>query len=208
MTGQSQCVDPRHVYISVHFVTHPLALFPLTEASTKGKQTIDVLQWCFVMPESEVLQKSIQCPLTNIVLQNLCFTKKIRYESRKQLAQARPRVKGQFVRVGDIADAVDALTEARKVWYSESQNACETFLKCWPTAWFQATQQSAVKTLNMPSLSSALFVLMVGILFFSMTAALKLLMAVHASKCHPMSGKARKIVRYCHNCFSSLHAGL
>lgn len=45
---------------------------------------------------------------------NLCFTKKIRYESRKQLAQARPRVKGQFVRVGDIADAVDALTEAGK----------------------------------------------------------------------------------------------
>ena len=31
--------------------------------------------------------------------QNLCFTKKIRYESRKQLAQARPRIKGQFVRV-------------------------------------------------------------------------------------------------------------
>jgi len=30
---------------------------------------------------------------------NLCFTKKIRYESRKQLAQARPRVKGQFVRM-------------------------------------------------------------------------------------------------------------
>ena len=29
---------------------------------------------------------------------NLCFTKKIRYESRKQLAQARPRIKGQFVR--------------------------------------------------------------------------------------------------------------
>lgn len=51
------------------------------------------------------------------LLQNLCFTKKIRYESRKQLAQARPRVKGQFVRVGDIADAVDALTEAGKVSY-------------------------------------------------------------------------------------------
>ena len=31
-------------------------------------------------------------------VQNLCFTKKIRYESRKQLAKARPRVKGQFVR--------------------------------------------------------------------------------------------------------------
>ena len=30
-----------------------------------------------------------------IGVQNLCFTKKIRYESRKQLAQARPRIKGQ-----------------------------------------------------------------------------------------------------------------
>jgi hypothetical protein len=34
-----------------------------------------------------------------VVLQNLNFTKKIRYESRKQLAQARPRVKGQFIRL-------------------------------------------------------------------------------------------------------------
>lgn len=32
-------------------------------------------------------------------LQNLCFTKKVRYKSRKQLANARPRVRGQFVRV-------------------------------------------------------------------------------------------------------------
>jgi len=37
--------------------------------------------------------------LASVLLQNLCFTKKIRYESRKQLAQARPRVKGQFVRM-------------------------------------------------------------------------------------------------------------
>jgi hypothetical protein len=36
---------------------------------------------------------------------NLCFTKKIRYESRKQLAQARPRVKGQFVRMAPTAAA-------------------------------------------------------------------------------------------------------
>ena len=40
----------------------------------------------------------------------LCFTKKIRYESRKQLAQARPRVKGQFVRMA--AGATDADGEA------------------------------------------------------------------------------------------------
>ena len=40
------------------------------------------------------------------VVQNLCFTKKIRYESRKQLAKARPRVKGQFVRM-DSADVGD-----------------------------------------------------------------------------------------------------
>lgn len=40
---------------------------------------------------------------TPLALQNLCFTKKIRYESRKQLANARPRVKGQFVRVNSVA---------------------------------------------------------------------------------------------------------
>ncbi|KAK9817927.1 hypothetical protein WJX72_004443 [[Myrmecia] bisecta] len=38
---------------------------------------------------------------------NLNFTKKIRYESRKQLAQARPRVKGQFVRVPPVDGADD-----------------------------------------------------------------------------------------------------
>ncbi len=46
---------------------------------------------------------------------NLNFTKKIRYESRKQLAQARPRVKGQFVRMASgatDADAVEAAVEA------------------------------------------------------------------------------------------------
>lgn len=46
---------------------------------------------------------------------NLNFTKKIRYESRKQLAQARPRVKGQFVRMASgavDADAAEAAAEA------------------------------------------------------------------------------------------------
>lgn len=38
--------------------------------------------------------------------QNLTYSKKIRYESRKQLAKTRPRVKGQFVRM-DSADAAD-----------------------------------------------------------------------------------------------------
>ena len=50
-------------------------------------------------------------------MQNLNFTKKIRYESRKQLAQARPRVKGQFVRITseDVNDVVDSLTPAQMV---------------------------------------------------------------------------------------------
>jgi len=43
---------------------------------------------------------------------NLCFTKKIRYESRKQLAQARPRIKGQFVRVAAAASAGDPAADA------------------------------------------------------------------------------------------------
>lgn len=51
---------------------------------------------------------------------NLCFTKKIRYESRKQLAQARPRVKGQFVRMapgaaGDGDGDAEAAAEADAV---------------------------------------------------------------------------------------------
>ena len=36
-----------------------------------------------------------------VSVQNLRFTKKIRYENRKQLAQARPRLRGQFVRMDD-----------------------------------------------------------------------------------------------------------
>ena len=51
-------------------------------------------------------------------VQNLCFTKKIRYESRKQLAKARPRVKGQFVRVDstDLGDEeLEELPEASRL---------------------------------------------------------------------------------------------
>lgn len=53
-------------------------------------------------------------------MQNLCFTKKIRYESRKQLAQARPRIKGQFVRMpsgseADMAEAAPAAGAAEDV---------------------------------------------------------------------------------------------
>ena len=46
--------------------------------------------------------------------QKLCFTKKIRYESRKQLAQTRPRVKGQFVRVQstDVGEVAEAIIQA------------------------------------------------------------------------------------------------
>jgi hypothetical protein len=46
---------------------------------------------------------------------NLCFTKKIRYESRKQLAQARPRVKGQFVRMAPDAADADAAADAAEI---------------------------------------------------------------------------------------------
>ena len=57
------------------------------------------------------------CLTQNLSVQTLCFTKKIRYESRKQLAQARPRVKGQFVRMRseDVDEAVNALTSVQKV---------------------------------------------------------------------------------------------
>ena len=59
-------------------------------------------------------------------MQNLNFTKTIRYESRKQLAQARPRVKGQFVRnasntleasnpMEDVNAVVDSLTPSQMV---------------------------------------------------------------------------------------------
>lgn len=34
-----------------------------------------------------------------------CFDKKVRYESRKKLAEQRPRVKGQFVRQGQISNS-------------------------------------------------------------------------------------------------------
>lgn len=49
------------------------------------------------------------------MVQNLCFTKKIRYESRKQLAQARPRIKGQFVRMPSSSEAEVAEAAAASV---------------------------------------------------------------------------------------------
>jgi CCT motif len=47
-------------------------------------------------------EQQAECKLIG-TLQNLCFTKKIRYESRKQLANARPRVRGQFVKINSTA---------------------------------------------------------------------------------------------------------
>ena len=38
---------------------------------------------------------------------NRCFDKKIRYASRKRLADGRPRVKGQFVRIREDADGIE-----------------------------------------------------------------------------------------------------
>ena len=34
-----------------------------------------------------------------------CFRKKVRYESRRRLAESRPRVRGQFVKAGASVDA-------------------------------------------------------------------------------------------------------
>lgn len=53
-------------------------------------------------------ERQIDCNPVD-ALQNLCFTKKIRYESRKQLANARPRVRGQFVKINSTAVEVGPL---------------------------------------------------------------------------------------------------
>lgn len=45
-------------------------------------------------------------------LQNLKFGKRIRYETRKTLAESRPRVKGQFVKIGPADDTVTNGTSA------------------------------------------------------------------------------------------------
>ena len=55
-------------------------------------------------------------PALSNALQNLCFTKKIRYESRKQLANARPRVRGQFVKINSTAVEVRPLSYALVVF--------------------------------------------------------------------------------------------
>jgi hypothetical protein len=51
---------------------------------------------------------------------NLNFTKKIRYETRKQLAQARPRIKGQFVKVSG-SDAAEATGKSAKSTADDEQ---------------------------------------------------------------------------------------
>ena len=41
-----------------------------------------------------------------------CFAKKVRYASRQRLAEARPRIRGQFVRLADLeaVEGVQALS--------------------------------------------------------------------------------------------------
>lgn len=57
---------------------------------------------------------------------NLNFTKKIRYESRKQLAQARPRVKGQFIRLQSREEEVsEPLIEIEEGSQMEPQTTTE-----------------------------------------------------------------------------------
>ena len=54
---------------------------------------------------------------------NLNFTKKIRYESRKQLAQARPRVKGQFVRMTPSGPELTAADSDAQVLFRHVSSA-------------------------------------------------------------------------------------
>lgn len=61
--------------------------------------------------------------------QNLCFTKKIRYESRKQLAKARPRVKGQFVRRDSSALDAEELEEGVQQLPEAEQQAAAAVLQ-------------------------------------------------------------------------------
>ena len=61
---------------------------------------------------------------------NLNFTKKIRYESRKQLAQARPRVKGQFVRMTPSGPELTAADSDVQVLFRHASSAPVSLRVC------------------------------------------------------------------------------